>query len=97
MSVRRSMYANLALYPVDVENPRQQKLRGVKLKRQEQILGMVRHLLETIALIEPDCGMFRINDKANTANLTGNTSRSVDDIKEHELSNTFPPMAQRCR
>ena len=74
----------------DVKNPRQQNCTG-ELKRQEQILGMVRHLLETIALIELDCGVFRINDKANTTN-TRNTSRSVNDIKEHELSNTFSLM-----
>lgn len=58
---------------------------------------MIRHLLETIALIELDCGVFSIHDKTHTANLTGNTSRSVNGVKEHELSNTFPPMAQRCR
>ena len=55
---------------------------------------MVRHLLETIALIELDCGVFRINDKANTTNLTGNTRRSVNGIKEHELSNTLSLMTQ---
>ncbi len=53
---------------------------------------MGRHLLETIAVIELDCGVFRINDKTNPTNLTGNTSRSVNGIKEYELSNTFPLM-----
>jgi hypothetical protein len=66
----------------DVNNPRQQHCAGVELKRQEQILGMVRHLLKAIALIKIDCGVLRIDDKANTANLTGNTSRSVNGIKE---------------
>lgn len=77
----------------DVKNPRQQNCAGVELKRQEQILGMVRHLLKTIALIEIDCGVLRIDDKANTANLTGNTSRSVNGVKDQELSNAFPLMA----
>lgn len=54
---------------------------------------MVRHLLKTIALIEIDCGRLRINDKANTANLTRDASRSVNGVKEHELSNTFSLMA----
>ena len=54
---------------------------------------MVRHLPETIALIELDGGVLCIDDKANTTNLTGNTSRSVNGIKEHELPNAFPLMA----
>ena len=69
------------------------EFRGNQLKRQEQILGMVSHLLKTIALIEIDCGVLCINDKANTANLTGNTSRSVNGVKEQKLSNAFPLMA----
>ena len=54
---------------------------------------MVSHLLKAIALIKIDCGVLRIDDKANTTNLTGNTSRSVNGIKEHELPNAFPLMA----
>ena len=53
---------------------------------------MIRHLLETIALIELDCGVFRIHDKTNTANFTGNSSHSVNGVKKQELSNTFPLM-----
>lgn len=56
---------------------------------------MVSHLLETIALIKIDCGVLRIDDQANTTNLSGNTSRSVNGIKEHELPNAFPLMAYR--
>ncbi len=41
------------------------------LQRQEQILGVVRHLFKTVLLIELDCSWLRINDEANTANLAG--------------------------
>lgn len=53
---------------------------------------MVRHLLKTIALVKIDCSVLCINDKANTTNLTGNASRPVNGIKEHELSDPFSLM-----
>ena len=67
-----------------------------ELKRQEQILRMVFHLLKAISVIEIDCGVLRIDHEANTANLFCDARHSVNGVKEQVLPDAFAPMLHSC-
>jgi hypothetical protein len=71
---------------------------GGELKRQEQIVRMVCHLLKAVAFVELDCGLLRIDHQADTANLVRNARHPVDGVEEHVLPNTLPLMPfGRCQ
>lgn len=60
------------------------------------MVGMIRHRLETILLIESDGGRFGIHHQPDAANVLGDAYDPVYRIKQHELSDAFSLMIP-CR
>src|SRR5574343_879227 len=63
------------------------------LERQEQILGMIRHLLKTVAAIKIDGRWLCVDHEANTANFISDACCAGNRIEEHDLPNPFPLVA----